>query len=303
MQRDSDATAPANATDPPYAGFTLVPAAAPRRPVVVASPHSGTIYPDELLAAARLDAATLRRSEDSFVDEIFGAAPGLGMPLLKCRIARAYVDVNREPWELDPAMFRDALPGFVNRTSPRVAVGLGTIARVVAEGQAIYRRKLTFAEVERRIIDIYHPYHAILEAEVAATVGAFGHCLLIDGHSMPSSAGAGPRPVDIVLGDRVGGACDPAVTATAAATFRRLGYIVALNAPYAGGFTTRHYGVPAHGRHTLQIEINRALYMDEARFERKPFLADLRSDVAQVLEALAALDLGVGAERGCAAAE
>jgi N-formylglutamate amidohydrolase len=279
-------------TPPPFE--ILLPTGA-RRPLVVASPHSGDHYPSEFLAASRLDPVTLRKSEDCFVDEICGLAPSLGAPLLRALFPRAFVDCNREPWELDPLMFEDPLPEFVNRTSPRVAVGLGTIARLVADGQSIYRGKLRFAEVESRIARLYQPYHAALGALIDETTAAFGGCILIDAHSMPST-GSGPGPararrrVDMVLGDRMGSACHPLVIETAELVLRGRGYQVIRNTPYAGGFTTRHYGRPADGRHALQIELNRALYMDEARLERKPFLDTLKADIGHVLQALGDLD-------------
>src|SRR5213075_3261192 len=160
-------------------------------PLVLASPHSGAEYPSDLLAASRLDPLTLRRSEDSYVDALFGAGPELGAPLLAARFPRAYLDVNREPWELDPAMFSDVLPGFANTRSPRVRMGLGTIARVVASGEEIYARKLSFAEAKQRIETLYFPYHAALRALLDDTAAAFGGYLLIDCHSMPSAASAG----------------------------------------------------------------------------------------------------------------
>jgi N-formylglutamate amidohydrolase len=266
-----------------------------RRPLVVASPHSGSHYPPEFLAASRLEPLALRKSEDCFVDEIFGLAPAEGAPLLRALFPRAYVDCNREPYELDPVMFEDALPEFVNHASPRVAVGLGTIARVVADGETIYRRKLRFVEAEGRIASLYRPYHTALGGLVDETVGQFGACILLDAHSMPS-VGVGPgqqrlrRRVDIVLGDRVGSACHALVIDTAERVLRGMGYQVTRNTPYAGGFTTRHYGRPADGRHALQIELNRALYMDERTFERKAFLATLTADMGRLAATLGAID-------------
>src|SRR5579864_1715633 len=180
-------------------------------PLVIASPHSGAEYPEDFLAAARLDPLTLRRSEDSFVDAIFAAAPDLGAPLLAARFPRAYLDVNREAWELDPAMFADALPSFVNARSPRVRMGLGTIARVVASGEEIYARKLRFAEAKRRVETLYQPYHHALRRLVDETELAFGGYLLLDCHSMPSAASAagGQAAADIVLGDCHGASCAP----------------------------------------------------------------------------------------------
>jgi N-formylglutamate amidohydrolase len=254
-------------------------------PLVLASPHSGADYPDEFLAASRLDPLTLRRSEDSFVDEIFATAPELGAPLVAARFPRAYLDVNREPWELDPTMFADALPNYVNIRSPRVRMGLGTIARVVASGEEIYARKLRFAEARTRVETLYHPYHQALRRLVLDTEAAFGGCLLIDCHSMPSAASevGGQGPADIVLGDCHGTACAPEIVAAARSFLMRRNFAVALNTPYAGGFTTAHYGNPRRGRHALQIEINRALYMDERRVRRKPELARLAAEMTALI--------------------
>jgi N-formylglutamate amidohydrolase len=262
----------------------------PRRavPLVLASPHSGADYPEEFLAASRLDPQTLRRSEDSFVDEIFASAPELGAPLLAARFPRAYLDVNREPWELDPAMFSDALPAFVNKLSPRVRMGLGTIARVVASGEEIYARKLRFAEARQRVETLYHPYHQALRQLVLDTEAAFGGYLLIDCHSMPSAASeVGGQEADLVLGDCHGAACAPRLVQAARSFLKERGFAVALNTPYAGGFTTGHYGNPRRGRHALQIEINRALYMDERRYRRKPGLDRLAAEMSGLVAHLA----------------
>ena len=264
-------------------------------PLVLASPHSGADYPVDFLAASRLDALTLRRSEDSFVDEIFGAGPTLGAPLLRARFPRAYVDVNREPFELDPTMFEDLLPSFVNSQSPRVRVGLGTIARVVASGEEIYARKLKFSEAAQRIETLYRPYHRTLKQLLDATQERYGFAILLDCHSMPSASGdrdrrdRSPR-ADMVLGDCHGTSCQPVITETAHRVLNAKGYTTALNTPYAGGFTTAHYGRPAAGAHCLQIEINRALYMDERTFERKPFLAQIGDDMRDLTEALSAIE-------------
>ena len=210
-------------------------------PIVVASPHSGRNYPVDFVAASRLDPLTLRRSEDSFVDEIFGAAPELGVPLITALFPRAYVDPNREPFELDPGMFADVLPDYANTNSPRVAAGLGTIARVVATGSDIYRDKLTFAEALKRIRNFYWPYHSALKELVEETRERFGYCVLIDCHSMPSAGGpadydsAGGRQqvsrVDVVLGDCHGTSCADVLVDRAAETLNRQGYRVTRNTP------------------------------------------------------------------------
>ncbi len=263
-------------------------------PLVFASPHSGSDYPADFLDAAALDERGLRRSEDSFVDELFAHAPAHGAPLLRALFPRAYVDPNREPYELDPAMFADSLPAHVNAASPRVAAGLGTIARVVASGAEIYRRKLTFAEAEERISRFYRPYHRALGALIDGTVERFGCCVLVDCHSMPS-AGAGGRSgrngagVDVVLGDCFGSSCAPIVVQMAEVTLTALGYEVVRNAPYAGGFTTRHYGRPRQGVHVVQVELNRRLYMDEALHRRNDGFDRLSKDLESMVGALAAL--------------
>jgi N-formylglutamate amidohydrolase len=257
-------------------------------PLVLASPHSGTEYPADLLAASRLRPIALRRSEDSFVDELFGAAPRLGAPLLSARFPRAYVDVNREAYELDPSMFADKLPGFVNIGSPRVRIGLGTIARIVAGGEEIYARKLRFAEAQQRIERLYRPYHQALHRLVEETEALFGGCLLIDCHSMPSGAASscGQGEADIVLGDCHGTSCAAAITEAARHFLVQRGFTVALNAPYAGGFTTDHYGRPSSRRHALQIEINRALYMNESDYQAKPYFSQLVHDLAELVDRL-----------------
>lgn len=259
-------------------------------PIVFASPHSGRRYPDELLAAARLDALNLRRSEDSFVDELFAAAPQQGAPLLAATFPRAYCDANREPWELDPAMFADKLPAWVNTTSARVGAGLGTIARVVATGEAIYRGKLSFADAERRVQTCWQPFHDALAGLIADTRAAFGTCLLIDCHSMPTLGHAlrsSARPVNFVLGDAHGTACAPELTSLVEAMLLDLGYTVRRNDPYAGGYITRHYGRPRDGVHALQIEIARELYMDELRIERLPDFAAVQRQITQFIAGLA----------------
>jgi N-formylglutamate amidohydrolase len=253
-------------------------------PLVIASPHSGSDYPLEFVAASRLDPQALRRSEDAFVDEIFGAAPSLGAPMLAARFPRAYLDVNREAWELDPAMFADALPDYVNARSPRVRMGLGTIARVVSSGEEIYDGKLCFADAKVRIDSLYRPYHAALHRLVEETGAEFGFCLVVDCHSMPSGAsGAGGEAADIVLGDCHGASCAPHLVAAARHYLSRRGFAVALNAPYAGGFTTGHYGRPREKCHALQIEINRAIYMDEQSYRRRSGFSELRDAMAGLI--------------------
>jgi N-formylglutamate amidohydrolase len=278
------------------AAIEILAPAQQRVPLVFSSPHSGRDYPADFLAVSKLDALAIRRSEDSFVDELFAHVPHHGAPLLKALFPRAFVDPNREPYELDPAMFTGPLPKFVNRRSPRVAAGLGTIARVVASGAEIYSCKLDFDEVQARIERCYRPYHAALEDLIAQTRTAFGTCILIDCHSMPSIGGpmendAGRRrQVDFILGDAHGRACARPLTMLVEETLRGMGYSVVRNTPYSGGFITRNYGRPERGVHALQIEINRALYMDENTFERTEGLARVAADMNDLAARLVELE-------------
>ena len=281
----------------PVPPWRLLAPAEQTAPVVFASPHSGRDYPPEFIAASRLNVVSLRRSEDAFMDEIFAAAPDFGAPLLCARFPRAYVDANREAFELDPAMFTDPLPDYVNTRSPRIAAGLGTIARVVTDGEDIYHEPLRFEDALGRIEALYRPYHKALQGLLQATQERFGGCLLVDCHSMPSGqlvpelgAGDGNKPADMVLGDCFGTSSAPVVTDIAKAALEASGFTVALNKPYAGGFTTRHYGRPRKGIHVLQVEINRALYMDEKLVRRGPGLPALKCRLGPLMRALANID-------------
>lgn len=260
-------------------------------PFVFASPHSGRLYPPAFMASSALDALTLRASEDAFVDELFNAAPSRGAALVAARFPRAYLDVNRDPWELDPAMFADPLPAWAKTRTPRVAAGLGTVPRIVADGTEIYRDLLSVREAEERVRRLHRPYHRTLERLLAEARARFGAAALIDCHSMPSVGGPGERDsgrdrVDVVIGDRFGASCSSRLSEFLATQFSGLGYRVARNAPYAGGWTTERYGRPARGQHAVQIELNRALYLNEASVERTDRFAVLQRDVSTVIEAL-----------------
>lgn len=265
------------------------PHGAPDLPLIFASPHSGRIYPAPMMAASRLDGAAIRRSEDAFVDELAAGGVGFGAALIANRYARAYVDVNREPYELDPAMFEDELPAYAIAHGPRIDAGLGAVPRIVADGQEIYARKLTFAEAAMRIEAVHAPYHNALTELVSRTHQRHGRAVVIDWHSMPSAAGATTRGgrIDFVLGDRFGQACDPALTSIVEAALRGLGHRVTRNNPYAGGYTTERYGRPAARVHTLQIEINRALYLDEATLTRHEGFKALSADLSALFKTLA----------------
>lgn len=290
--------------DPP---FEVLEPSALTSAVVLSSPHSGRIYPTRFLRSARLDAASLRRSEDAFVDELFAPAVALGLPLLRAHFPRAYLDLNREPYELDPRMFEGRLPAYVNTRSVRVAGGLGTIARVVGDSQEIYAKRMSVEEGLRRIDELHKPYHAALQGLLHRALRRFGIAVLVDCHSMPSSSVTGTADpttwrdektkADFVLGDRYGTSCAPHFVEVADRELRRLGYAVERNKPYAGGFITEHYGRPATGCHALQIEINRGLYMDERAIARGPGFDALARDLHAVVDAISTAASGSGSER------
>lgn len=274
----------------PEPPFVLIEPLRRTAPLIFASPHSGRRYPADMLADARVALISLRHSEDAYVDELFAGAAAHGAAVLSATIARSYVDLNRDPAELDPEMFDERPPHSLHLNSARVQAGLGAIPRVSGDGQTIYRRKLSLNEAERRISAVHRPYHAMLQNLVTETKETFGCAVLVDCHSMPSNSRGAHAP-DIVLGDRFGASCHPSVTALAEATLRRLGYRVARNTPFAGGHTTQTYGRPAHREHALQIEINRALYVDERTLERTNGYARVRADMGRVAEALNAAAL------------
>ncbi len=252
-------------------------------PFVFNVPHAGAVYPASFLTASRLDSMALRRSEDAFVDELFSTVVGLGAPLMAACFPRAYLDLNREPYELDSRMFDGRLPPFANTRSMRVAGGLGTIPRIVADGQEFYLSRLRVDEALHRIEWLYKPYHRALRQLVRRTSEMFGHAILIDCHSMPSSSVSREdgAKADIVLGDRYGTSCATLLIDLVEAALRGRGYTVVRNKPYAGGFITEHYGEPALGRHALQIEINRSLYMDERSLQKKSGFATLNDDLTR----------------------
>ena len=282
--------------------FSLARPGELKLPLVFNSPHSGRIYPSTFLAASKLDPRTLRRSEDAFVEELFGFVTDMGAPLLHAHFPRAYLDVNREPYELDPVLFRDGLPHYANTQSVRVVGGLGTIARIVSESDEIYREPLSVEAALERINRLYTPYHDTLAGLLLDAKREFGLAVLIDCHSMPSNKmadqGAG-RP-DFVLGDRFGTSCSGELTRLAASQLEALGYAVALNKPYAGGYITEHYGRPHKAQHVLQIEINRSLYMDEQSFQKSPGFERLCASLETVIRALVPSISGLAIPRAAA---
>ena len=290
--------------DPP---FEVVEPDLLRSPIVLSSPHSGDVYPRRFLESARLEPLALRRSEDAHVDALLGGGCAVGAPLLRARFPRAYCDVNREPYELDPRMFDGRLPPFVNSRSVRVAGGLGTIARVVGEAQEIYANRLPVQEALDRVTRLYEPYHAALRFLLARAHRMFGIAVLIDCHSMPSSphhapgtamvAGARLGRPDIVIGDRYGASCAPGLVDTIEASLRGRGHLVGRNKPYAGGYITERYGMPIENCHAVQIEVNRALYMDERTLARNDGFDRLADDLGVMIGMLDASLLRDGGVR------
>src|SRR5271166_736699 len=276
--------------------------------LVFSSPHSGSVYPRGFLERSRLSSLQLRRSEDAFVDQLFEGCLSIGAPMIKALFPRTYLDLNREPYELDPRMFDGRLPPFANTRSIRVAGGLGTIPRVVGHAQEIYATRLPLEEGFRRIEKLYKPYHARLSGLLARAQLHFGLAVLIDCHSMPSGApplcaiappglfsgrsrdaagGESKQRPDFVLGDRHGASCATVLVDVIETQLRRLGYSVARNKPYAGGFITESYGNPAANRHALQIEVSRGLYMNEQNVTRSERFDEVRAALTLVAIALA----------------
>jgi N-formylglutamate amidohydrolase len=259
-------------------------------PLLITSPHSGCDYPPEFLAASRLDAHAIRQSEDMFVAELFAGAPEAGIPLMAARFPRAYVDLNRAADELEPTLFHEKLPDHIPKPSLRAKSGLGTVPRLVAENTPIYDHKLSYAEAQHRIETVYQPFHDALDTALRDAHQAHGLALLLDAHSMPSQAikktGQADGEIDFVLGNRHGRACDERLSDWVGAFLTALGWRVAYNKPYAGGFITEQYGAPANGFHALQIEINRAIYMDEASHQKHQGFVALHADITAMMHAL-----------------
>lgn len=256
-------------------------------PLVFSSPHSGRRYPDTFLASSQLDLSTLRRSEDAYVDELFAAAREIGAPLLRTHVPRAYLDLNREPFEFDPKLFEGPLPAFSNTRSLRVAAGLGTIPRVVADAREIYRERLSVSEGIRRVEAYYRPYHNALRVLMERARRRFGLAVLIDCHSMPSAGARDKRRIDFVIGDRYGASAARPLVEGVEERLNIRGYHVQRNRPYAGGFITEHFGRPTMGWHALQIEVSRGLYMDEALICKKPEFEEVSNHLTEVIVGLA----------------
>ena len=258
-------------------------------PLLVSSPHAGRAYPAAFVSGSRLDFQTLRRSEDCLVDDLLLGAVDQGVPVLNADFPRAFCDVNREAWELDPTMFVDKLPHWCNTRTARVSAGFGTIARLVSSGEPIYAEKLLFAEAETRIRTCWQPYHDALSGIIDETMQTFGRCVLLDCHSMPTNdiqtPGARTEP-DFILGDAHGTSCDPLLPQSAQNFLESRGFLVRRNDPYAGGYVTRHYGQPRQRTHALQIEISRSLYLDQGLYRPLPSFERIRSVMMSLLRCL-----------------
>ncbi len=259
--------------------------------VVFSSPHSGRDYTQGFLGQTMLDRRAIRSSEDAFVDLLFAAAPDFGAPLLAATAPRAFIDMNRAAEELDPALV-EGVPRVAH--NPRISSGLGVIPRVVANGRVIYRGKISRADAEARLAQHWHPYHAQLRSLIDGAQAAFGEAILIDCHSMPHEAiesisPAGARSPDVVLGDRFGAAASAEIVERVEAAFRGAGLTVARNAPFAGAYIAQAYGRPSRGSHVVQIEIDRALYLDERQIEPKADFDAVRRMMTSVVAEIAAI--------------
>jgi N-formylglutamate amidohydrolase len=277
---------------PPQSVFEILAPAQWTTPIVFNSPHSGKVVPQSLLHLSKLSESALRQSEDCYVDELFDGCLVTGAPMLRALLSRAYIDLNREPYEFDARMFEEHLSGHFNTSSPRVACGLGTVPRVVADGLEIYRGRIPLAEAMSRVEHVYRPYHQALATLLNEAHKATGHVLLVDCHSMPNSSVQDlpylrGRSVDVVLGDRFGASCSPEIIEVAHQYLSNAGLNVLRNRPYAGGFITENHGLPRLGRHAMQIELNRAIYMNEATQQKSRNFAALHKILQDLCASLA----------------
>ncbi|MBL4769186.1 MAG: N-formylglutamate amidohydrolase [Rhodobacteraceae bacterium] len=260
--------------------------------VVFASPHACATYPTTFVRQSILDEHTIRSSEDAFVNDLFAPAPEFGAPLLMAGVPRAFIDMNRNQDELDPALIEGAKRHGHN---PRITSGLGVIPRVVANGRAIYRGKIPMNEAQRRIKNYWHPYHAALQGLLDEAKADFGHAILIDCHSMPHEAMDGvaragsPRP-EIVLGDRFGAAASAEIVDRVESAFVLAGLTVTRNAPFAGAYVTQAYGRPSRRQHAIQVEIDRSIYMDERHIVPNKNFAEFQTMLRQIIAEIASID-------------
>jgi len=264
------------------AAFSIVRPDAPGS-FVFASPHSGRIYPADLAPDPDLPRSSLESAEDARVDALIGSGASHGAVLLLARLARVYVDLNRGPDELDPRLIEGLAPGG---GGPRAEAGYGVLPRLSGDGRPLYARTLDLAEARARLERVHTPYHAALDALMRTARARHGRAVLVDWHSMPARAAGGARGPDVVLGDRHGSSCSAEITRGLRRRFEALGWRVALNAPYAGGWTTQRWGRPDEGFHAIQVELNRALYFDEAARTPGPGWSRTGKGVARVIAGL-----------------
>jgi len=274
--------------------FTVIQSSTPT-PLIVDSPHSGRVYPEDFRYVCPLP--LLQQTEDSYVDELVSSAAQSGATVIAAKFARSYIDVNRAEDDIDPDVLGEPWPTPL-APSDRTLLGLGLVRRLCKTGVPVYDAPLPVAEVKNRIVNYYRPYHDALQNAVAGRMRQFGECYLIDCHSMPGQSkenSLAPR-TDFVLGDRDGESCDPYFTGRNCTLLREMGYSVALNDPYKGVEIVRRYGNPRAGQHALQLEINRRLYLNEQTLEKTAGFARLQSELADFFRALA-FDLRRGTER------
>lgn len=257
--------------------------------VIFASPHSGRAYPPSFVERSILNEHDIRSSEDAYVDLLFDDAPKYGSPLLLANLPRAYVDLNRDADELDPAVIDGVRPRGHN---PRISSGLGVIPRVVANGRPIYSGKLPMHLAYRRILDYWHPYHVCLSNLIQSARAEYGQSLLIDCHSMPGEALTNTlrRDVikpDIVLGDLFGSSASIAVVESVKRAFEQAGFRVARNTPFAGAYNMQRYGRPSQNQHAIQVEIDRRLYLYEDKLTLKDDFAHVKKALNQAIDSLA----------------
>lgn len=256
--------------------------------VVFASPHSGAIYPPELLARSKLSAHQLRRNEDIYIDHLFHSAVAAGSPFLRAAFPRVIVDVNRAANELPPEWQVLNGDSDADQTTPRAAAGLGVVPTYLSETQSIYSRMPDIDDVSNRLKRLYHPYHTTLQELLGTSLSRFGRALLVDCHSMPGFAPMGSRRPDIILGDRFGTSCHSDTLALFRDLFTQAGYSVGINYPYAGGYTTTHYGKPHEGVEAIQIEVNRDLYVNPVTLSPKSGYVQLIEDLRVITQEIVA---------------
>ncbi len=252
-----------------YPPFILEKIGKPVAPLLLSSPHSGTFYPQRLFELTDLKLLDFQAYEDAQVNKLFSFAPALGVPLLSAVYARAWIDLNRHPLELDETLFFDALPPQAKTDSVRVKKGFGVIAKQLKKNQLIYPKKLSFQKEQTRLFEVHFPYHQMLEKLIKANLSQFGYSILFDLHSMPSlgALGFSKGEPDFVLGTADGEACAYDLCAYVAETLEKLGFFVTINLPFSGAYTTQYYGRPSKKSHVIQIEVARRLYWDEKKYD------------------------------------